>query len=124
MSYDGAVDAKIGEDRKNTTASNCFIHSGDALFIRINKQAACASAIEDEMLNSEINIYPNPSDGRVNIDYGNQFDQILNVSLFNVNGQMIRNIDKNNDLIIEEKGVYLIQITTADASVSRKVIIL
>lgn len=45
ISYDGVLDAKIGENRMETTGSECYIHSGSDLFLTINK-SACISDFE------------------------------------------------------------------------------
>ncbi len=124
MSYAGELDAKIGENRKMTSADECFIHSGDDLFITINKTAACnTTSTVDAQLAKQINVFPNPSNGVINIDLNAldvQFDQ---VTLFDITGRKVRDIQNLNNIQIEQAGVYLIQFSNSEVSTTKKIII-
>ena len=80
LSFAGELDVRLGQDRKLTTSSDCFIHSRDDLFITINKTAACTTtSTVDKQLANQIDIFPNPSIGQVNIVYRDlsiQFDPV------------------------------------------------
>ena len=95
LSYSGQLDIKIGENRRNTDASDCAIHSGDDLFIRINKTAACitTSTLDTELANS-INVHPNPSNGTINISYDNIDIDVNSVRLYDINGLSLIHISE------------------------------
>ena len=124
ISYSGTLDARIGEDRKSTTASGCFIHSGDDLFIRINKTATCQTnaAVDTELLNS-ISIFPNPSSGLVHIDLSKTDTNFENISLFDIHGKKIQELDNTTNFKIDTAGVYLLRFSNKDGSVTKRIVI-
>ncbi len=124
LSYDGLLSVRIGENRKNTTASNCFIHSGDNLFIRINKSAACntTSTAEEITLAENIKIFPNPSNGLININTDNITESINSMVLYDINGRMIQEII-DNQVHITNPGVYLLKISNTTVSVTKRIVI-
>jgi hypothetical protein len=72
-----------------------------------------------------IDIYPNPTNGEVNISSATN---IGNVSVFNMFGQKLFStvVNKSNtmlDFSSYENGVYLLSITTRKGTVSQKLII-
>ncbi len=127
ISFDGELNAQIGENRKNTTASECFIHSGDNLFITINKTAACETSTEDseEDRISQIRLYPNPSAGEVNISYPIGLEQeIESVTVLDSKGSLIRTLQPSaSKFIMNDTGLYFIQFSTADAVITKKLFI-
>ena len=124
LSYAGVLDAKIGLDRKMTSASECFIHSGDNLFITINKTAACnTTSTIDAQLANQIDLYPNPSNGNVHIEYhelGIQFDRI---SIFDIAGKRIQEVSQVDNIYIENPGMYLIQFSNSEVTTTKKILI-
>ncbi len=126
ISYDGILDAKIGETRKNTTASNCFVHSGDNLFLTINKTTACLTSTEDLENQTEINVYPNPSEGVVNIDYDRSEVAFEKLNIYNHSGQVVQSVEGNenmNSVSIENPGVYILRFENRSETVIKKVVI-
>lgn len=67
INYSGQLNPAIGETRKNTTATDCFIHSGDNLFLSVKKTGACATAVVDPVLSQQVEIFPNPASNFINI---------------------------------------------------------
>ncbi len=125
LSFSGELDARIGFGRKNTTATGCHIHSGDNLFIRINKSAACESSTNDNELSSKIQVYPNPSRGELNITTSLNVDQKLeSVKLLSSNGSLVRELNPDvKQLYIEESGLYFIQFVTSESTEVKKIYI-
>ena len=123
LSFSGEIFPAIGEVRQNTTASNCFIHSGDNLFIRINKTAACETATVDIDAAEDIMIYPNPSSGVVNIEYlSNSIDFDI-IRVFNTAGTMIDEMTQANQVVIETPGVYFLQFSNQETTTIKRIII-
>ncbi len=124
LSFAGELDVRLGQDRKLTTSSDCFIHSRDDLFITINKTAACTTtSTVDKQLANQIDIFPNPSIGQVNIVYRDlsiQFDQI---SVFDIRGRKIKEMNSAERLFIENPGVYLIQFSNSEVTTTKKIMI-
>lgn len=124
LSYAGVLDAKIGENRKMTSASECFIHSGDNLFITIHKTAACnTTSTFDAQLANQIDIYPNPSSGTLNIDYSDLGIQFEQINIFDITGKRIQEVSQVNNIYIENPGMYLIQFSNTEVTTTRKILI-
>lgn len=73
LSYDGELSPAIGENRMNTTASNCYIHSGGNLFLTVHQTAACPTSLFDPVLSAEVVTYPNPTVDGVTISWPTYF---------------------------------------------------
>ncbi len=124
ISYSGTLDAKIGETRKNTTASDCYIHSGDNLFITINKTVLCEpSSTEDEALEQSIAVFPNPSNGNINIVYSDDNVKFESIKLLDINGKLIQNIGQKRNIEIHTPGVYLLHFANNENSIVKKIVI-
>lgn len=68
LSYDGELSPAVGEHRSQTTASSCYIHSGDNLYLTIFQTAACATSVVDQSLSDELMVYPNPAQSELYLD--------------------------------------------------------
>ena len=123
ISYGGTLEARIGEHRKNTSATGCYTHSGDNLFIKVNTFGNCNTTSTSD-LNAEefLTIYPNPSQERINIDY-TQRDKIEKLLLYNVNGQLINDVTGQTSFEIANTGMYFLRIFTGSDIISQKVVI-
>ena len=124
LSYSGQLDIRIGENRRNTDASECAIHSGDDLFIRINKTAACTttSTLDTELANS-INVHPIPSNGTINISYDNIDIDVNSVRLYDINGRFIREAERQSRINIDDAGIYFLRFQGDEANAVKKIII-
>ena len=78
-----------------------------------------------------VTVYPNPTIGRVNIALGLTQAQDIRLTLLDINGRLIRSIDKSNikdqtlQLNIDElpKGIYVLRIELKDETIIKKVIL-
>lgn len=85
---------------------------------------------ETEVNNNELNIYPNPSDGVVTLEFKIKTTKDILIEIKNIYGQLIylesckssSNIQSRNiDLSMFAKGVYLIQLRSEDKISSKKI---
>lgn len=81
--------------------------------------------IEEKVSTDEIAIYPNPSDGNFNIGYGSSTSYSIEIISFT--GQKVFEKQNTSDSEISvrnlPKGIYVVQITTAEKTVTKKIII-
>lgn len=123
MHYDGTINAAIGQNRLQTTASECFIHSGANLFLTINKTGACenTTSTNDTFLKNAVDIFPNPSDGTFNINYNNvSVDKVL---LFDGSGKLVQTYSDIDRLELDNAGLYFIRFITADSSATKRIFV-
>lgn len=87
--------------------------------------------VPDGVLHNEINLFPNPSTGQVNINV-NMFNRDnLTINVTNAMGQIVSTINENNtyggnymiDLTNEPNGVYFIEVQTGTEAVTRRIVI-
>ena len=119
-------------DGGETAATAVALASG-VVWVTVTDANGCISISNTSMPNSimelseamSIDIYPNPSNGEVNISSATN---IGSVSVFNMFGQKLFStvLNKSNtmlDLSSYENGVYLLSITTRKGTLSQKLII-
>jgi hypothetical protein len=72
---------------------------------------------------SNFNIYPNPSKGVVNISLDNNL-QIEKVNFYNQIGQLVKTVKSNIISTLElEKGCYFIQVVTSQGNATKQLIV-
>lgn len=58
-------------------------------------------------------LFPNPSSGRINLKFNNEFNEKVTISIFNSVGKLVHKQLSNksdiNDIFIQQKGVYLLR---------------
>lgn len=84
---------------------------------------------ENEDIKLSVNVYPNPSNGRYTLDFGQRIKE-FSVQVYNINGALI--YEKSNkkdtlqklniDLTSQSKGIYLMRLNSGDVSITRKLI--
>ncbi|MDC9724063.1 MAG: T9SS type A sorting domain-containing protein [Urechidicola sp.] len=79
-------------------------------------------SVEDEILNSETNVYPNPSKSRINIS--SSLD-IIKLELFNLLGQKIVESTETSQLDISDfdSGVYILNLYSENGKGIKKIIV-
>ena len=125
ISFAGDIIPAIGEHRRNTVATDCYIHSGDNLFITINKSEACAqTATVDLDAADDISIYPNPSSGAININYEESEIQFDIINIYDVSGMKTQTVRADSRAIdIETPGIYFLQFSNEETTTVKRVII-
>jgi hypothetical protein len=82
------------------------------------------TGIDAQAANQQINLYPNPSDGLVNI---NSDYNLKTVNVFNATGQLVEshavNGDKTYSLRIPVAGLYNVQVVTENGSANKKIVV-
>jgi hypothetical protein len=74
-----------------------------------------------QLSNLSINIYPNPGNGQI---WLTSSDVIEEMKISNLAGQIVyhgRSNEKNFSLQLDKTGVYFIQITTANQTITKKI---
>lgn len=123
--FDGTLDAAIGSNRLETTATGCYTHSGGNLFLTINTTAGCmtTSLKPLELLEQGIDIFPNPSHGTFSIRYGDNAD-IKQVRIFGARGELIKESGPLDQVSCEKSGIYIVQFVSSNKqSISRKILV-
>ncbi|MCF8379154.1 MAG: T9SS type A sorting domain-containing protein [Bacteroidales bacterium] len=86
-----------------------------------------------ESKTEEINIYPNPVTGNFNISIDTNSERIINLCIYNSNGELVRFFDLNNEnqqsaisisLADLQDGIHLLKINTPNKSQIKKIIII
>ena len=90
------------------------------------------SAIRNETFATTFSVFPNPSDGEINISIYNPKSQEINISIYSIDGRLINVISNsvlekgqqnfvfNNELL---PGIYLVSLNTKGAREIKKIII-
>lgn len=70
----------------------------------------------DDYIDQNIKIYPNPSNGIINIEFGDQINSSFSVNIYSTLGKLITSIENINSPIIEietdyfQNGLYLVEL--------------
>jgi len=89
------------------------------------------TGIEESVLSNEMNVYPNPTTGELNIQFATGFNENINVSIYNTLGAMISKANQSDirngsiklDLSAQPSGIYLVESRTNDAVSFKKVVL-
>jgi len=88
--------------------------------------------VDEKSLFEDISIYPNPTDGYLNLDFNIEKANSLEIYLCNLSGQVVYNealttfsgkYSSNIDLNSQPKGVYLLSIVTEKGKYDRKIVL-
>ena len=82
----------------------------------------CTVGIEENLLENQVAVYPNPSNGIVTVDVKNQ--ENVTVIFFNAIGQSVQSkLIGNQQYQLDEKGIYFVTVQTTKASITKKVVV-
>ena len=82
----------------------------------LNAEVESTVSIKDESDLSQINVFPNPTSGIINIDFGDLNKENIEIRVYNSLGEVVYSMDNVSDSNLEvdlnthENGVYLIKI--------------
>ena len=95
----------------------CFHENGELIWQNPEYDACTVTAV-DENQDSDITIYPNPTNGLLYIDY-----DITNVEIYNILGQLVKETKENViDLSAQEAGTYILKVITPSGVVTKQII--
>lgn len=123
LHYSGDLVPAIGEDRKNTSASGCFNHSGDNLFLTVNTGTNCTVSSNNSDSENNVKIFPNPSHGIVNIEIENSrhFEKI---EVFGARGEKVAELIGNTRIRLDKTGIYVFRILYRSEFYSKRILIM
>lgn len=83
------------------------------------------------MLASNVNLFPNPTSGQVNVNVSLMTRENLTIKVTNAVGQVVSTVSENNtyggnyllDLTAEPNGVYFVEVQTGTEVVTRRIVI-
>ncbi len=89
---------------------------------------SCAVALEEEQAELSIKMYPNPSNGQVNLDLAGSYTGDLSMTIIDVNGRVVKRSDlsRGNNIIDMQdasKGVYFVQLNGSKINRVEKLVI-
>jgi hypothetical protein len=98
---------------------------GDFVIVRYNGTTVGVTDPEEDLITQ---VYPNPSEGKFNVQLDNNHGETGSVEIFNILGEIIFETEMNTqkieiDLGNESNGVYLLNIRTRNLSLSKKIIV-
>jgi hypothetical protein len=81
-----------------------------------------------EVENSKINVFPNPSTGKITVRFDADFNGAV-VQVYSLNGEMVTETHVTNsemeiDLSKKAKGAYFIQVTKGDLPLMNKKVVI
>ncbi|MCT4623564.1 MAG: right-handed parallel beta-helix repeat-containing protein, partial [Schleiferiaceae bacterium] len=123
------------------TVSHTYANGGQYTVQLVVVDSACGSvdtaeytfnniSIEESLLNTSLNVYPNPNAGEFRIDFDVEGLRNVEISISDITGRTIyaNNLGKVSGAQRQEinisnyaKGMYIVQVKTDDVTVSRKV---
>jgi hypothetical protein len=83
--------------------------------------------IEYNPLELDIDIYPNPSNGVINFEFGDNYYDDLYINVYNSIGTLILNKIVENSFIqfkVDNNGLYFVEITKGIKKLIKKIIII
>lgn len=129
LDYSGDADFNTWAGRTGIDMWGIIVTSGagvDIRFEEIEFGVATTSSASAQVDNSAINLFPNPSNGAVNVDLS-QFSGASNVVVMNNAGQTVATYSAEGTLVIPagtlNKGMYLVQVSNENKVATKKLVI-
>ena len=91
----------------------------------------CSALAEEQSIQEDMNVYPNPSNGTINVRAENSYDS-LNLDIYSINGSLVlkdqvqtknRVAYKTVDLSRLSKGVYIVRMYNTDYNKTKKILL-
>ncbi|WP_299524648.1 reprolysin-like metallopeptidase [Winogradskyella sp.] len=133
---DGIHDIIVPDVGGNTSTARVKVEGHNNIFYAINRanfsvqESLSVSEFDDNDI--ELNIYPNPSDGRFNVVLDSSITDDFDISIYDIRGRRIfekqyvngvSSFRESIDLSYAESGIYLLVIKNELINIARKIII-
>ena len=97
----------------------CFHQDGELIWQNPQYDGCTYTAVEEIQGNETVSIYPNPTNGIVNVEG----HEIIEVKVYNALGHLVKETKENViDLSGQNAGVYLIKITTPSRIITKQIL--
>ncbi|MCK6641299.1 MAG: T9SS type A sorting domain-containing protein [Bacteroidia bacterium] len=104
--------------------TNCFATAVDSIFVDVCTGISAANAV------TEVNVYPNPTDGVINLNFGSDAGDVV-VMITDAAGRMVYMSSENNVTagavkqiqIDEASGVYLLHVNGTQMNYTQRIVI-
>jgi len=89
---------------------------------------ACVAGLDESLYSAQLNVYPNPTHGNVNISFSDN-SMLSSVRLLDINGREVMTVDNFNestlsfDISMFKSGIYFVEVTNEGGSQTRKIIL-
>lgn len=106
----------------------CTPHASSAMKATIIVENK-TTGIAENQLKENITVYPNPTNGKFQITYGDlNFSKNYSLEIFNVNGERIHNsvitsLKSEIDLTNQSKGIYFVKFNDGLAILTKKIVV-
>lgn len=110
-------------------ANNNGNNSGDYIYTNSLQVNANTTGIEENKIETNLAVYPNPSNGMFILEIGNsQYNDNYEIIVLNVNGETIyqssiQNQKTSIDLSSQSKGNYFVKVTDGITTLTKKILI-
>ena len=97
----------------------CFHQDGELIWQNPDYDGCTYTAVEEIQNEETVTIYPNPTNGMVNIDGY----EIIEVKVYNVLGQLVKETKENViDLSAQEAGIYILKVITPSGVITKQIV--
>lgn len=118
----------------NSTTCRIMVEAADNIFFNINVrnfEIEEVLGVDDQILNNDVSIYPNPNKGEFNIKLTSVLNKPITVKVYDIRGRVIfqnafvQTPEFNETIKLNQvqSGVYLLGISSGESSITRKIII-
>jgi hypothetical protein len=99
--------------------------------IRANVKSTIVGINENTLLNQNLVMYPNPAKDYFNFNLINTTNEIVNVTIYNTLGQLVKTINLGNEAVIQKaivisdlkSGIYIVKTSLGNAVSARRLVI-
>ena len=97
----------------------CFHQDGELIWQNPDYDGCTYTAVEEIQNEETVTIYPNPTNGMVNIDGY----EIIEVKVYNALGQLVKETKENViDLSAQEAGIYILKVITPSGVITKQIV--
>ncbi|MDF1695475.1 MAG: T9SS type A sorting domain-containing protein, partial [Saprospiraceae bacterium] len=126
VGYAGTIEIGNTIDEIN---GSCVALSSNFIEVIVQETVECTVTSTEDLSTQDIKVYPNPSTNFITIEYSTSTESVV-INILDSRGQLVLTSEENNGngvLSIDVQnllgGMYILQFTTADSAVSKRIII-